>query len=121
MIKISVLVAVLLATGLVLYMQWGKRGQLDTASSATLYVCPADGATLSVTPAAFDKMLKSGDAGPQEGAQARARGLYVRCPTCKKRVMVEGVKCEKDGTVFRRYGEDGDPAACPKCGWKPAS
>lgn len=121
-IKIAVLVIALLCAGYFFYRaQKGGGGQLDTPESATLYVCPKDGETLNVTPADFEEMLKSGDAGAREGAGARERGLFVRCPKCKQRVMVEGVKCQKDGTVFARFNAAGDPAACPKCSWKPAT
>jgi hypothetical protein len=124
-IKVSVLVVILLAAGYLFYRsRTGDGGQPDDLKSATPYVCPADGATLNVTAASFDKMLRTGEVGPPEGTEAvgRARsGFFVRCPTCKKRVMVEGLRCEKDGTVFRKVGADQKPGACPKCGWKPAA
>jgi hypothetical protein len=96
------------------------EGQLDTAESATTYICPADSTVLNVTPATFEKMLNSGEAGPREGASRRKPGLYLRCPKCAKRIMVIAVKCPKDGTQFAPIDADSKPVACPKCGWKTA-
>jgi len=89
--------------------------QLDTPESATLYVCPNDGATLSVTPAGFDRMLAAGQAGPREGAPRHCRGMCLRCPTCGKRLMVPAVRCPEDGTVFARVDEHGHLCVCPRC------
>jgi hypothetical protein len=125
-ITIGVPAACLLAAVFVWVLWWrGQDGQLDTPASAARYVCPADGAVLEVTPARFEKMLKSGQAGPTEGPAGRSDGLagrrgglYVRCPKCGKRIMIMGTRCPKDGTVFAGTGADGKPAGCPKCGWK---
>lgn len=94
--------------------QYGE-GQLDTPESATLYVCPKDGASMSVTPKMFDLMLGSGRAGPREGAPPRTPGLYIRCPECGKRTMVQGVRCPEDGTVYAMADEHGEPCVCPLC------
>jgi hypothetical protein len=91
------------------------EGQLDTPESASLYVCPDDGASMSVTPAMFERMLASGRAGPHEGAAPRTPGLYVRCPECGKFVMVQGVRCPEDGTVYALADEHGAPCVCPHC------
>lgn len=119
-IKATVLVVVLAAAAIFYFRSRGDGGQLDTAESASLYVCPADGATLNVTPKKWDDMRRSGDVGPPEGAGARGSGQFVRCPTCKKRVMVEAKKCPKDGTAVPIHKANGDPGVCPKCGWKAA-
>jgi predicted RNA-binding Zn-ribbon protein involved in translation (DUF1610 family) len=92
----------------------GER-QLDTPDSASLYVCPDDGATLSVTPAVFDRMLACGRAGPPEGSPPHTRGLYVRCPECGKRVMVQGARCPEHGTAYVLADAHGNPCVCPRC------
>jgi hypothetical protein len=89
--------------------------QLDTPESASLYVCPDDGATMSVTPRMFDLMLASGRAGPREGAARRTPGLFIKCPKCGKHVMVEGVRCPTDGTVYAQADAHGEPCVCPHC------
>jgi hypothetical protein len=113
----------LLAAGLVLFSRLshedgadlnGER-QLDTPESAAVYVCPDDGATLSVTPFVFEQMLACGRAGPLEGAAPRSRGVYLRCPECGKRVMAQGIRCPVDGTTFARFDDHGQPCVCPSC------
>lgn len=121
-IDVVVVLACLLAGGLAVFSQSGDDGadmngerQLDTPESATLYVCPFDGATLNVTPAGFDRMLACGRAGPPEGSPPHTRGLYVRCPECGRRVMVHGARCREHGVAFVAVDEHGEPCMCPRC------
>jgi hypothetical protein len=116
-IKLGLVVALLVTAGVVYYLRTRTAGQDSTTT--ILFVCPVDGATLSMTPAGYAEALESGEAGPAEGATARRPGTYVRCPKCKKFTMVVGTRCEKDGTVFPARAPDGSMTACPKCGWKP--
>lgn len=95
--EIVLLIACLVAAGVVVYCRLRSLtnplpgdGQLDTPESASLYLCPLDGTMRSVTPAAFDRMLASGEVGAYEGMPPGSPGLYVRCPQCGKRVMALG-------------------------------
>lgn len=93
---------------------YGER-QLDTPESAMLYFCPDDGATLSVTPAKFERMMFLGQVGPREDAPPRSRGSCLQCPECHKRTMIQGVRCPEDGTVYAMMDDHGDPCVCPYC------
>lgn len=118
-----IMLVCVLAAGAAVYWrasgEWAELehelAQLDTPESATLYVCPHDGATLNVTPAAFERMLRCGHAGPPEGAPPRTRGFYLRCPTCEQRIMVQGTRCPAHGTAFALADADGQPCMCPLC------
>jgi DNA-directed RNA polymerase subunit RPC12/RpoP len=118
-IKIGLIVVLLATAGVVYYVRTRTVGQLDTAASASPYICPVDGTVRDVTPAQFDELRRTGEIGPLEGAPPRTPGYYARCPKCGKRIMVLGARCPKDKTVFPLETKDGSPAACPKCGWKP--
>jgi hypothetical protein len=121
-IKIAAVVVLLLAAAVVvgIYLKGDGVSSEGEASASTPYVCEADGETLAVTPAEYEKMRAAGDVGTREGTQGRGFGLYVRCPKCKKKLMAMGYRCPKDKTVFAPLTMDGQPAACPKCGAKPA-
>ena len=118
-IKITVAVVLLLAAGVLFYLRTKGGGEAQTDSTATPYVCPTDGTVREVTAAEFEKMYKTGEAGPAEGAKARTPGLFVRCTKCQKRIMVQAARCPTDGTVFPLQGPDGKANVCPKCKWKP--
>ena len=113
---VSLLTAVVV---LVVYLMGGGNTGTANDASSSPYVCLADGEVLNVTPAIYEQMRKAGDVGGREGVAGRSIGVYLRCPKCKKTLMVAGVRCPKDNTPFAPIDLEGKPGVCPKCGAKP--
>jgi predicted RNA-binding Zn-ribbon protein involved in translation (DUF1610 family) len=120
-IQIGLVAVLLLGAGGIIAYQYvvkGRGGEGQDTTVGTMYLCPTDGTVKTLTAAQFAEGLRTGEVGAREGATGRSVGMYPRCPKCGKRIMVEAVKCQRDGTVFPKVGADGKPGACPKCGWK---
>lgn len=124
LVKIGVIVAALTAAG---YFAWragsGASDQLDTPESAVPYVCLNCAATLSMTPADYDRAINTPrpppPAGSEEPMRGRSSGVY--CEKCGQRTLVLGTRCPKDGTVVAKRGKDGRSGKCAKCGWQAGS
>lgn len=119
-IKIGLVVVLLGAAGVIAYTRSGsgKVEQLDTAETATTYVCVECSHSIDLTAAQYAEMVAKNHA--EQPASKEPRGdSALRCPNCQKPALGMGVKCPKDGTAIPLRTKDGKTGRCKKCNYSP--
>lgn len=120
LIKLGIAAVALAGAGFFAFRENPDGRQPDSPDSAVAYVCRACGHGMMLTPADFDQMLKAGAMGSMESGDGERRSrAALRCPQCQKMAVVRGERCPNDGEIFFPRDRNGDPAKCPKCGWRP--
>jgi DNA-directed RNA polymerase subunit RPC12/RpoP len=117
-VKVAVIVLAIAGAGYFAFLR-GEEQQLDTPESAGAYVCLDCGEPFSLTPAAYERLSKSGGVKSARGEDDRGGQLRFRCPHCEKFGGVPALVCPNDGSSIPTIFVRGKPNKCPKCGWSP--
>ncbi len=118
--KLAIVVAALSGAAWFTFRGNPDAEQIDTPESAALYICLADRHVFELTPAGFERLLKSGGLQTVAADDGSRGGRRLRCPKCGRFEAVSAARCPQHPDVVLPVScAQTRPSACPKCGWVP--
>lgn len=114
LIYAGVIILCLVVAGVLIFARGGKSGGIDSLSNdeQIWVLCMECNASYEMGKKDYYTQIR-------EKAQESTSPLmvqYLTCQKCGKDAVIEAVKCEKCGNIFRKNSVPNDnPDRCPKC------